>query len=190
MKIPPHATRVFKGIIFDIYQWQQEMYDGSTRTFEAAKRYPTIEIIVLDGDDIIFSKQEQPGIPEYYSFLGGRGEEGETPLETAKRELLEEAGLECDTWHEFRQYPFPGKLEWVVYLFIASGCRKVAEPALDGGEILQLQRMPLKEFLQTIVPQATFHSGEFRSEVMSAFNQPVTDSLYQEILSLAGKTKE
>ncbi len=38
MKIPPNAKRVFKGIIFDVYQWQQKMFDGSKETFEMLKR--------------------------------------------------------------------------------------------------------------------------------------------------------
>src|SRR5215467_9321922 len=32
--IPEHAERVFQGKIFDVYQWPQKLYDGSTATFE------------------------------------------------------------------------------------------------------------------------------------------------------------
>ncbi len=32
--IPDHATCVFRGMLFDVYQWQQEMFDGSIETFE------------------------------------------------------------------------------------------------------------------------------------------------------------
>lgn len=34
MKIPSTAKRVFKGIIFDVYRWEQEMFDETTSTFE------------------------------------------------------------------------------------------------------------------------------------------------------------
>ena len=33
MKLPEQAKKVFDGEIFDVYQWDQEMYDGSTETF-------------------------------------------------------------------------------------------------------------------------------------------------------------
>ena len=31
--VPKNAKKVFTGEIFDIYQWQQEMYDGSLSIF-------------------------------------------------------------------------------------------------------------------------------------------------------------
>ena len=37
-KIPNHARLVFKGILHHIYQWEQEMFDGSVQTFEAIKK--------------------------------------------------------------------------------------------------------------------------------------------------------
>lgn len=37
MKLPPQAKKVFTGQIFDVYQWEQEMYDGSFETFEMLK---------------------------------------------------------------------------------------------------------------------------------------------------------
>jgi len=33
MKIPKDAKLVFKGKIFDVYQWQQKVYDGTTVTY-------------------------------------------------------------------------------------------------------------------------------------------------------------
>ena len=35
--IPENAKRVFKGIIFDVYQWEQELYNGSKAVFEKLK---------------------------------------------------------------------------------------------------------------------------------------------------------
>ena len=33
-RIPAHAECVFSGIRSDVYQWNQEMYDGSFQVFE------------------------------------------------------------------------------------------------------------------------------------------------------------
>ena len=38
MKIPKNATKVFSGKTFDVYQWEQEMFDGSKKIFEKLKR--------------------------------------------------------------------------------------------------------------------------------------------------------
>lgn len=35
--IPDHAKCVFKGVIFDVYQWEQKLYNGTTTTFEKLK---------------------------------------------------------------------------------------------------------------------------------------------------------
>lgn len=181
-KIPPQAKRVFKGVIFDIYQWQQQLYDGTAVTFEMAKRQPTVEVLALEGDTVVFTKQEQPGKPEYYSFLGGRGEEGEEPLATAKRELLEEAGLASEDWQLLREYQTVGKTDHPIYLFVAHNCRTIATPSLDAGEKVTLQRLPLADFISTIVPLPQFHGMEFKTEILSAFNPVVAKALCGEIL--------
>ncbi|KKP89624.1 MAG: NUDIX hydrolase [Candidatus Moranbacteria bacterium GW2011_GWC2_37_73] len=32
--IPEHAKKVFSGTFFDVYQWEQEMFDGSKKIKE------------------------------------------------------------------------------------------------------------------------------------------------------------
>ena len=58
MKIPNKAKKVFEGVIFDIYQWQQEMYDGSTATFEMLDRDNTIQVIATMDDKIILINEK------------------------------------------------------------------------------------------------------------------------------------
>ncbi len=87
--MPENAKRVYKGVIFDTYQWEVEGYDGSKKIFEKVKRADTVmEIAVTEEGKIILSKQEQPGRSPFIGCLGGRVDEGERPLEAAKRELL------------------------------------------------------------------------------------------------------
>ena len=45
--IPDHATCVFHGALFDVYQWQQEMFDGTYETFEMLRRPDTIAVIAI-----------------------------------------------------------------------------------------------------------------------------------------------
>lgn len=150
MKIPENAKRVFKGVIFDVYQWDQKMFDGSTETFEMIKRPDTIQILATKGDKIVLTEQEQPAKPPFSAFLGGRGEEGEEPLKTAKRELLEEAGLESDDWELYKTYEPYSKFDWTICLFIARNCKKVAEQHLDPGERIKLVELNFEEFLDKI----------------------------------------
>lgn len=150
MKIPSQAKRVFKGVIFDVYQWEQEMYDGSKATFEALKRPNTILTIPIKGNKLLLSFEEQPGKPRRYGFIGGRAEPNELPLDTAKRELLEETGMESADWELFGSYEFDGKIEWTTHLFIARNCQKIAEQKLDAGEKIDVYKCQLSEFMEKI----------------------------------------
>ncbi len=42
--MPDHARRVFRGEVFDVYQWEQEMFDGSKAVFEKLIRQDTVII--------------------------------------------------------------------------------------------------------------------------------------------------
>lgn len=150
MKLPSNAKKVFQGKIFSIYQWEQELYDGSTATFEALKRTGTIQIIPTMGDKILLSHEEQPAKPRSFTFLGGRQEPDEEPLITAKRELLEETGMQSDDWELLKVYHNEGKIDWDIYLYAARDCKKVAEPNLDAGEKINVLEVSWEEFLEKV----------------------------------------
>ena len=60
--IPDNASCVFRGVLFDVYQWQQKMFDGSHGTFEMLRRPDTIAVVAIDDDGkIIACHEEQPG---------------------------------------------------------------------------------------------------------------------------------
>lgn len=182
-KIPDHATRVFKGIIFDVYQWEQRLFDGNTVTFEGLKRPDTVVVIAMDGDRVFYAKQEQPGKKPFVSLFGGRSEEGELPLDAAKRELQEETGLVSDEWREIRCFSAPGKIEWSVHYFVAKNCRRISEQHLDGGEKITVSQTSLDEFLSDILGQAEFSEHELKQEVFSAFNGVAAEKLKADILA-------
>ena len=149
-KIPPNAKLVFKGIIFDVYQWQQKMFDGTFETFEMLKRDYTLEVIATADDKIFMAHQSQPNKHNFYSLFGGRAEESEDPLVTAKRELLEESGLESNDWELIKSYQPIHKMDWEVYLFVARNCKKVAEPKLDAGEKIETIECSFDEFVKIV----------------------------------------
>jgi ADP-ribose pyrophosphatase len=182
MKIPSHATRVFKGVIYDVYQWEQELFDGTKKTFEALKRPNTVVVIPLLDDQVLYAHQEQPSHAPFISLFGGRAEEGEEPLVTAKRELLEETGLSSDEWQELRCYPAQSKIEWNVYYFVARNCKKTDEAKLDGGEKITIKTTSLDNFLTTILPLQNFGEWEIRQEILSAFNPEAVEKIKKEIL--------
>ncbi len=164
-KIPEGAKRVYEGVIYDTYHWEQEMFDGSFETFEMLKRANTVEIIATVGDKIVISRDEQPVKGKKIGLIGGRMDQGETPLESAKRELLEESGLASENWELYRSYMPITKIEWEVFIFVARDCKKVAEQNLDPGERIELIELSYKEFENKLLYE-DFYSQELAWDLM------------------------
>ena len=127
------------------------MFDGTVSTFEMLKRPNTVEVIAVKDGKICLSHQSQPTKSDFYSLFGGRGEEGEEPLATAKRELLEESGLVSDNWQLYKTYYPLHKIDWSVYTYIAKDCHKVAEPELDPGERIEMREYSFDSFIDLVL---------------------------------------
>lgn len=154
--MPEHAQKVFKGVMFDVYHWEQELYNGKKATFEKLKRADTVVIYgVLPDGKILLTEEEQPGRSPFISIPGGRIEEGEDVLEAVKRELLEETGYEAEELVLWEAVQPAGKIDWAVYSFIAKGLRKVSDINLDGGEKISLKPVTLEEFIDLGIAEAS-----------------------------------
>ncbi len=165
--IPENAKMVFKGKIFEVWQWEQKLFDGTTATFERLKRPNTAKVIPVAGDKILIVDQQQPDTKHFTTVPGGRCDEGEDPLVAAKRELLEETGYMSDDWTLFREENPVGKIEWTIYTYVARNCKKVQEPALDAGEQMTSRLITFDEFIQ-LGSSADFYDKELDLELSRA----------------------
>jgi len=147
--IPDDAKKVFKGVMFDVYQWEQELFDGTKTTFEKLKRPDTVVVFaVLPDGKILLTEQEQPGKDSFIGATGGRVDEGEDILTAAKRELLEESGYEASEFVLWDAQHPTSKIDWVVYTFVAKGLKKVSDIHLDAGEKIKLKSVTLDELIE------------------------------------------
>lgn len=166
--IPDNAKLVFKGTVYSVYQWDQKMYDGSTKVFEKVARADSAMVIpVLPNGKIILAKQEQPGVVPFIGALGGRLDPGETPLQCASRELMEEAGMEAGEFCEWYAVQPTGMVEWSDFGFIAKNAKVVCPPNLDSGEKIELLEVSFEEFL-TIAVKDNFRDKEIKLRVFAS----------------------
>lgn len=170
--IPKEAKRVFKGVIFDVYQWKQKMFDGSFQIFERLRRSDTVIIVpVTSRGRIIVTEEEQPDKKPFIGVAGGRVRKGENIKKAAVRELLEETGYKADKlvfWNAIQ--PF-GKIDWTVYTFVAKNCHKVGKPQLDAGEKISIKLVSFEEFVD-LVTRKDFDDLEIVKRVIMAKKDP------------------
>lgn len=145
--LPEDAKMIAKGKMFEIWQWEQKMFDGTTEIFERIKRPNTAGVVAVVGDKIILQEQEQPHRGSFISLPGGRCDEGEELIETARRELLEETGYVSDDISFWRAENPASSMIYTNAYFIARNCRKVQEPHLDAGEKITIKWITFEELL-------------------------------------------
>lgn len=171
--IPVDAKCVFKGVMFDVYQWRQKMFDGSYETFEKLKRPDTASVVpVLPDGTVLLVEEEQPGLAKNVYLPAGRIEPGEDPLAGAKRELMEETGYASDKWELWYAYQPVTKLDWAIFYFIAKDCKRTSEPHPDAGERITLLPVGLDEFLARAARDKLL-GGELATHVLESRYDPV-----------------
>lgn len=132
--------------MFDVYQWPQKMFDGTTATFEMAKRPDTVEAICIVDDKLILLQQQQPGTNVYLDLPSGRHDVvAETELQAAQREVKEETGYSFAKWRLIECSQRDYRIERFVYTFLAWDMTESAEPKLDGGERIEVKLQTLDE---------------------------------------------
>lgn len=173
--IPSNATKVFDGVIFDIYQWEQKMFDGSLQTFEKAKRkVDSVNVLPINAEGkILLSKQTQPGGKEFVGAFGGRCEPNENPLDAAKRELMEETNLVAQYWSYLMGVQPQVKVEWTCYTFIAKDLTRVELTNPDlAGEQIEILEVTFDEYMD-ILKLDNYRDNEIALMFFKLQNKPV-----------------
>lgn len=118
--------------------------------------YPTwVNVIAITADgDFVMVEQYRHGLREVFTELvAGVVEKGESPLEAARRELLEETGYAGGEWQEFMVISQnPGSTDNLTHCFLARGVEKVSGQHLDATEdiaVKLLTREEVKEMLMS-----------------------------------------
>lgn len=112
-----------------------------------------VAIVALnDREEVILVRQyRQPAGDILLEIPAGKLEPGEEPLECARRELLEETGLEGGKWEAVLSfYPSPGFCDEVIHLFLAGDLTSAHSSTSDPEEKIIIEPLPIKEAYRMI----------------------------------------
>lgn len=98
-------------------------------------------IAVTEDDQYVFITQYRHAVGETrFELVAGCCEEGETPLESARRELMEETGYGGGEWSLFMTTsPNPTSHSNRCYTYLAKGVRRLGEQNPEPTEEIEVQ---------------------------------------------------
>jgi len=139
--MPNESLRPEKQVLltasrFTVELVTQQLDDGTTMSREVIKHPGAVVIVpVLDDGRICLIRNYRISIDQVLLELpAGTLEPPEPPIETARRELIEETGYRCNKLVPLCEfYMSPGILDERMYCYLATGLT-LGDPALERGE--------------------------------------------------------
>lgn len=144
---------VYKGRIIDVFYDDVELPDGTKTIREVVAHKEGAAIVAVNDNKelLLVNQYRYPVARDVVEIPAGLIDEGESPLEAAKRELKEETGYIANEWELLTSaYSSPGWQDEKVHIFAAKKLKQVSEQQLDGDEMLTFYLEPFDEMLQKI----------------------------------------
>jgi 8-oxo-dGTP pyrophosphatase MutT (NUDIX family) len=139
---------VYEGKIATVRRDSFRYDDGGEAEREIVAHPGAVGIVAHDGEKLFLVKQPREAVDEEALLelpAGKLDEEGEEPLETAKRELAEEIGKGARTWEPITSfYTSPGFAAEEVHLFLATDLYDESADA-EEEERIEIVEVPLSD---------------------------------------------
>lgn len=155
-------NEVYKGKYMSLLETHFLDKKGNKRVWESASKQDFISVLAITKDkELVFVKQYRIPNERYcYQPVAGWVEVGETNVQAAERELMEETGYKAEKFIPLRPVlNAPGSLTNSCYPFIALNAYQVNKNTGDETEDIEVVKIPadtLYEFYQNCPVEVDF----------------------------------
>jgi ADP-ribose pyrophosphatase len=146
------SDRIYEGKILNLRVDRVRLSGGRESTREVVEHGNAVTILPVDdtGRLVLVRQYRLPARAILLEAPAGNMDQGETPEETAHRELREETGLGCRELTPLMNfYPAPGFSEEFMYSFLATGLFEAAASPDDDEEV-EVVRFSVESALEAI----------------------------------------
>lgn len=154
------TTHIHTGRVISLQVDEVQLPNGKTSSRELVKHPGAVAIIAITEDHKLVT------VEQYRKALGrsiveipaGKIEQGETPENTALRELEEETGYTATNLHFIQRFATsPGFADEIIYMYVAEGLKKVeSQSSLDEDEFVEVKKITLHEADKLIESEEIF----------------------------------
>lgn len=138
---------VFTGRVLTLNLEQVRLPNGQVAELEIAHHPGGAAVVAIDAEGrVCLLRQFRHAAGGWLTELpAGKLDGGEPPLECARRELAEEAGVSARQWEKLGEFfSSPGVLTEVIHLFLAQDLEP-ADASPEDHEVLEATWVPLQD---------------------------------------------
>lgn len=143
---------VFKGKILNLRVDTVRLPNGRQSTREVVEYAGAVTIVAVDdGGRVLMVRQYRHAVGrELIELPAGKLEDGEDPLECARRELTEETGYRAREWRRLLCfYSTPGFTSEKMHLYLAAKLEP-GDQSPDADEFVEAMTVPLDKALEMV----------------------------------------
>jgi 8-oxo-dGTP pyrophosphatase MutT (NUDIX family) len=138
---------------FTVYEDEVELKTGDKKIYYGAVRKPAVFIFPISKNNEIYliDQYRYQHKKRLIEAVAGIIEDHEDPIDTAKKELKEEAGLIAKDWKEIGKTVNAGSfLIWNQYIYLARDLKQEKQ-LLEAGEDIKILKMSLEEAVKKVI---------------------------------------
>jgi len=151
-KVSPRHKLLHQGQLISLYRDEVHLPDGRTTHYDTVRHPGGAVIVAVNSNrEICLLRQFRHAVNgDIWELPAGCLEDDEKPIETAKRELLEETGWSAHSWKSLGNIiPSPGFCNEVLWMYKAEDL-EIGKTAKDNDEFLESYWLPMNKIHQMI----------------------------------------